>query len=192
VSELVKQGLIGRLEVINATVRPQAAQALGVRSVPWLKLGPFELEGLRSPAELKRWAERAGTLDGVADYFNELLGSGQLHKALDAVRRDEALLEALPLLLARAGTELPVRVGIGAILEEFQGSRALARLVPALIELTAHADAHLRGDAAHFLALTRSNEAIPCLKHLLSDNDPHVREIAAESLAEIEKAAAPA
>jgi thioredoxin-like negative regulator of GroEL len=190
-AELVKQGLIGKLEIVNATARPELVQTLGVRSVPWLRLGPFELEGLRSPAELRRWAERAGTREGMSDYFNELLDGGQLTRALDILRRDESWLEALPPLLANPDTALAVRVGIAAIFEDFQGSEALRRLVPALSELARHAETRIRLDAAHDLALTQSPEAVPPLERLLGDPDVQVREAAAESLATLRKAIAP-
>ena len=71
-SDLVKSGDIGRLEVVNIGTRPEIAQQYGVRTVPWMRIGPFELEGLRSPAELKQWVERAGTPEGLAEYFHEL------------------------------------------------------------------------------------------------------------------------
>lgn len=184
-SDLVKQGLIGRLEVINVAHRPETARSLGVRGVPWVRIGPFELEGLRSPAELKQWAERAGTRSGLVDYFRERLGDGELDKVLDLIRRDTTLLDVLPALLADPLTDLPVRVGIGAILEEVQGHARLAGLVDPLGALTRHADAHRRADAAHFLALTRDARAAPYLKPLLDDANAQVREVAAEALEQL-------
>lgn len=189
-ADLIKQGAIGRLEVINASTRPDDAAALGVRSVPWLRLGPFELEGLRSMAELKRWAERAGSPQGMIDYLNELLGSGQLAKVLPLIQRDPALLGLFPQMLADSDTELPVRVGIGAIFEDFAGTPVLAKLAPALIALAGHSEARMRADAAHFLALTRTPDALPVLRKLLKDDDADVRDIAAESLAVLEGGAA--
>ena len=41
--ELVKKGLIGRLEVVNIVARPDIAKQYGVRKVPWFRLGEFEL-----------------------------------------------------------------------------------------------------------------------------------------------------
>ena len=35
--ELVKRGAIGRLQVVNIEAHPEEAQAIGVRSVPWLR-----------------------------------------------------------------------------------------------------------------------------------------------------------
>ena len=51
-SELVKKGRLGQLNVINVALEPEAARARGVRSVPWMELGPFELAGAHSEAEL--------------------------------------------------------------------------------------------------------------------------------------------
>lgn len=63
-SLLVKQGNIGRLEVVNIVSHPEIASELGVRSVPWFRIGNFELEGSHTPEELRIWAERASQTDG--------------------------------------------------------------------------------------------------------------------------------
>ncbi len=181
-SELVKAGQIGRLEAINIEVRPEVAQALGVRGVPWLRIGPFQLEGLHTPAELKRWAERAGAPEGMADYFRESLKTGKLSKVTAAIDEDPSRLDALLRLLADPETDLHVRVGIGAVLEEFAGA-ALARHLDRLAALTQAKDAHVRGDACHYLALTHDPKAIPYLERLLNDPEPQVRELAADGLA---------
>jgi len=187
-SELVKEGLIGRLEVVNVFARPDLAVARGVRSVPWLLLGGFALEGLRSPAELRRWAERAGTSAGTADYFRELLESGGLQQVIDMVRKDTDQLDALLLLLADPDTELPVRVGIGAVMEEFQGQEPLQARADRLGELTRSPDAHIRGDACHYLALSRSPRALHFIRPLAQDPERQVREIAQEAIEALESA----
>jgi len=186
VSELVKQGKIGRLEVVNIAVYPDAAEQHGVRGVPWLRLGPFELEGLRSSAELKQWAERAGTPAGLAEYFREQLDTGDLSRVLATVKREPAGLDALLLLLADPETALGVRVGIGAVMEEFAGSAALQERVPKLGELTHSQVAHVRGDAAHYLGLARDARAAAYLRPLVNDPETQVREIAQESLARLD------
>lgn len=181
-SELVKQGKIGRLEVVNVSDRPEVAQQYGARGVPWLKLGPFELQGLRSPAELARWAERAGTGAGMADYFRESLDTGELAKVIAGVRHNAGAFDALWLLLADPDTALGVRVGIGAVLEDFAGSVELQNQVAALGKLTRSPAAHVRGDAAHYLALTRDARALPFLQALVNDPEQQVREIAREGV----------
>ncbi|UCH53206.1 MAG: HEAT repeat domain-containing protein [Pseudomonadota bacterium] len=186
-SELVKTGLIGRLEVVNIEAHPEVAREHGVRSVPWVRLGPFELDGLRSKAELETWAKRAGTNDGLADYFNELLASGGLHKVLTHLHRDASALEAVLVLLTRPDTNLHVQLGIGAIMEDLRGTPALRGLVDQLAALTTSDEPRLRGDAAHYLALSQSPRAVDLIRPLLKDADSNVREIAADSLHELEK-----
>jgi len=180
--DLVKSGDIGRLEVVNIGVCPDIAQQHGVRTVPWMRIGPFELEGLRSPAELKQWVERAGTPEGLAEYFHELLKEGSLPKVSAQVARDPAALDALLHLLGDPDTELTVRIGINAVFEEMEGNAALQRTVPALIALSTHHDAHIRGDAAHLLSLTHDLAVQPHLQRLLTDEVADVREIAREGL----------
>ena len=77
-SELVKAGHIGRLEVVNIGFHPEVAQHHSVRSVPWIRIGEFELEGRYLMAELRQWAERAGTPAGLAEYFHDQLKNGAL------------------------------------------------------------------------------------------------------------------
>jgi HEAT repeats len=190
-TELVKAGMIGRLEVVNIGVHPETARRLAVRAVPWLRLGAYELEGLRAPAELRRWAETAGTRAGMAAYVAELLKSGRLDAAIAVMRRDPAELAALTHLLADAQTDLHVRVGIGAIMESFQGDAALEALIPDLVALLQHADAHVRGDAVHYLTLSGSPAAIPHLHAALDDPAAQVRELAADGLAAMERRAQP-
>src|SRR4030066_1111552 len=113
--DLVKSGDIGRLEVVNIGAHPEVAQQHGVRTVPWVRLGPFELEGRRSPAELKQWGERAGTPEGLAEYFHELLKEGALPKVSTQAARDPAAPDALLNLLGHRGAEFPGRVGIIAV-----------------------------------------------------------------------------
>jgi thiol-disulfide isomerase/thioredoxin len=185
-SALLKAGSIGGLEAINLTVRPEAAEKFGVRSVPWVRIGPFELEGLRSQSELKQWAERAGTDKGMAEYFAQLLKDGDLKKALSLIMQDTARLDALVLLLGNPDTDLHVRVGIGAIMEHLQGSDLLRRKIEDLTALTRHRDARIRSDACHYLSLTQSRAAVPAVRALLNDPDTDVREVARDSLSALE------
>ena len=182
-SDLVKQGIVGRLEVVNVEAHPEFAQTLGVRSVPWLKLGVIELAGLRSKAELTDWAAKAGTEAGVADYFHMLLKEGQMAQVLALLHTDPGQLAAVLPIIGNVDASLNVRLGAGVLLEEFAQSAALQALVPRLGELSTHADARVRADATHYLGLTGAALARAPLEARLIDDDADVREIAAESLA---------
>lgn len=183
-AELIKSGRIGRLEVVNITVNPERAQTEGVRAVPWLRVGPFELTGLRSPAELAQWAARAQSSEGMAEYLRELLTEGNLASVRATLERaPEQTATALVLLLGDAEAELQVRLGVSAVLEDLEGSATLTTLVDALGALTRHGDARIRIDAAHTLGLSHAAAARAYLEALHGDSDAEVREVAQESLA---------
>lgn len=183
---LLKEGLIGRVEAVNIAVHPHVAVALGVRSVPWLRLGEFELDGGTSPAELRRWAELAVTAQGMPAYFLHLLKTGRRAKVEQMAREVPQRLLSLVDLLADPEASMAVRLGIGAVLEELQASGVASILVPGLGALTRHPDALVRADACHFLSLAGGDEIAPYLRGCENDPDDAVREVVAEILAEMD------
>ncbi|MDP2110239.1 MAG: HEAT repeat domain-containing protein [Thiobacillus sp.] len=184
-ADLVKQGTIGRLEAVNLEQRPEVGQALGVRSVPWLRIGRIELAGVHGKAELAGWAAKADSEAGLADWFHALLKEGQLPKVQTLIDADPALLAAVLPIVGNVDASLNVRLGAGVLFEAFAGTRTLAALIPQLGELSQHADARVRADACHYLGLTGDAAARPWLDARVADEDADVREIAAESLQNI-------
>jgi hypothetical protein len=180
--ELVKQGAIGRLEVINVAAHPELAAQHGVRSAPWTRIGAFELEGAQTPQELRRWAELAGSADGISVYLEQLLRDGQLAHAEQQLARHPDWLEQLLPLLTKPDLPMQVRIGVGALFEGLAGSAELQALIPALGELSRADDHSLRADACHYLGLSGGAEAVPFLRARLEDENVEVREIAGESL----------
>lgn len=181
-AELVKRGGVGRLEVVNIEIHPERATELGVRSVPWLRLGPFELQGVLSVGELELWARRALEAGGMADAFHDLLKSGGAVQVLRLVAAVPTRLSALLPIVANPEASLNVRLGAGMVFEEYADTLALRALTGPLTELARADDPRVRADAAHILGLGRDPAARPCLEALLKDADPEVREIAQESL----------
>ena len=182
---LVDEGLVASLAPVDIAQEPQRAAALGGPPVPWLQLGEFEFEGLHSVAELRDWARHATETDGAGLYFIEALKAGHLPKVLGMVHRHPAHLDTLLQLAADADTELTVRIGISAVVEDFAGQPELAARLPALAALAEHSDPRVRADACHFLAMTGQAEAVPALETLIQDNERSVRDVAADSLDEL-------
>lgn len=185
--ELVKQGVIGRLEAVNIEHRPEVAADFGVRSVPWIRIGEFQFEGLHSLAELRQWAERAGTTTGLGEYFHELLKSGKLDQVSRHAARGGPALAALLQLLGDPDTELTARIGVNAVIEGLEHEPVLAEAIAPLSDMARHADAHIRGDAAHLLSFTHQPAARPLLKALLADDNADVRDIAREGLERLDQ-----
>ncbi|MDX1823446.1 MAG: HEAT repeat domain-containing protein [Thiohalomonadales bacterium] len=185
VSTLLKEGVIGSLRVTNIVSQPERAQELGVRSVPWLQLGPFTLQGLHSPAELRDWAKRAGSVEGMSLYLHDQLKQGHLEAMEKMLANQPQWLMALLPLLEDEDTDMKVRIGVDALLESLASDTDLSSLVEGLGRLSQHDRQALRSDATHYLALTGSPSAIPYLEARLQDDSAEVREIAEESLAEL-------
>jgi HEAT repeat protein len=179
---LLESGDISHLETHNIEENPEIARELGVRSVPWVRIGPFELEGLRSEKEFREWAIKAAADDGHTDWLEELLSSGNISKPLGLIKSDPSMMDALLKLFADPDTQLNTQIGISAIMEDLQGTDTLSAVVDQLGALTQHEDTRVRGDACHYLALSGSPKAAAFIKPLLDDSDANVREIAKESL----------
>lgn len=186
VSALVKTGVIGRLEVVNLAVHPDVAGMHGVKTVPWIRLGDFEFDGALTPGELRSWAEKCGSEAGARDYFFEMLKTGRRVRVENVIRKNPIQAVRLVELLADRDASMVVRLGIGAVLETFRGTGLPGAMVPGLGELALFGDKLVRADACHFLSLIGGDAVKPYLRQCLEDDDPQVREIAREELAENE------
>ncbi|AHE98590.1 HEAT repeat domain-containing protein [Thioalkalivibrio paradoxus] len=179
---LVKEGTLSRLEVVNIATEPAVASELSVRSVPWARVGPFELSGLHTLDELRHWTRLASEEHGMTVYLADLLATGRRSQVAERVRQDPALLQRLVDLLGDGDTGLSVRIGVMATFEELQDSGMLAGLAESLAPLTQHREPRVRADGCHALALTGSTEAIGWVEACTDDPDPEVRETAVDAL----------
>lgn len=184
-TELMKAGKIVSLRIVNIEKDPELAAELGVRGVPWLQIGPFELAGSRSKKELSLWLERASSLDGVTDYLEEVLTEGKIEYANKLIQRYPQALENVIDLMADPEAKINVRLGVGVIIEELAESEQFKTMIPRLVDYLSSKDARIRGDACHYLSLTKDRSYIPEIEKLLSDESEEVREIAQDSLNEL-------
>lgn len=184
-TELVKDGQIASLEVINIAQDTDRARELGVRTVPWFQLNELEFEGAYSAAEISHWVKQATAVDALEVFYDHLLGDGQMARVETLVRRHPQTLTALIGLLTDEQRRINVRIGVGAVIEGLQDTGLLADCVPALVALTQQSNLSTRIDAYHYLSLTGNEAAVPYLQAALEDDHPEVREIASESLAEL-------
>lgn len=179
--ELLKEGAIASLEAIDVTARPERAAEYGVRSAPWLRVGPFTLTGSYSKAELALWVQRAATPEGMAEYLRHLLLEGQLDEAEQIITEDPTLLEMVLPWVADTSQPMQLRIGATALFESQAETDTLKSLIPRLSELTRHETHQVRSDGCHLLGLC-GIEARGELEKCLADPHGEVREIAEESL----------
>ena len=181
-TELMKAGAIAQLRIVNIENDPELAAELGVRSVPWLQIGPFELSGSRTKQELSLWIKRASSFDGVTDYLEEVLAEGNIQYASKLIQRYPQALENVIDLMADPEAKINVRLGVGVLIEDMAETEAFKVVLPRLLDYLSDKDARIRGDACHYLSLTKDSSYIPQIKNLLSDESEEVREIAQDSL----------
>ena len=129
-AELMKAGKIGELRIVNIEEAPELAAELGVRSVPWLQIGPFELAGSRTKQELSLWLERASSFDGVTDYLEEVLAEGNIKYANKLIQRYPQALENVIDLMADPEAKINVRLGVGVIIEELAETEQFKAVIP--------------------------------------------------------------
>lgn len=185
-SELIKEGQLSRLEVVNIAEDPERARQLNVRSVPWVKLGEFELVGLKSKTELQQWIEKSASPDNLAEYFEELMTSGELSKVQQWVEDKPQSIQGLFDIMTNQKSSLSARIGVGAIIEELAGTELLKSQLDTLGALCRHPSAQVRNDASYYLGLSHSPQAAEHLRPLLNDENSEVRESAEDALAELE------
>lgn len=181
-SQLVKKGQLAEIQVVNISSSPDFVQQFNIRSVPWMKIGPFILTGLHTAKEINHWIGLCSSEEGIKTYFQALLSNGELDSVTQAIKYSPEIIRQLIPLISSDETNINVRLGLGAILEDLSGNNLLTAVLDDLIALLAHKNNRIRGDAAHFLSFIHSQTAIPALQQLLDDPDPELREIAAESI----------
>lgn len=181
---LLKEGAIGKMQVINVAVHIEEAESRGVQSVPWIRIGPFEIDGAATPARLRELAQGVND-DGVFDaWLLETLKAGRRQKFEALVKEEPQRIHALARLMSNPEASMAVRLGIGAVLESLRGTDLGEPLIPAMAEMLASDDRLLRADACHFLTLIGGEAIRPFMQTCLQAADSELREIAEEWLSE--------
>ena len=185
-SELVKEAKLASLEVVNIVAAPERAKELNVRSVPWVKLGEFELLGMKSKTELEQWISKASNPENMRDYFEELMTSGEIAKVQEMVEQQPQHIQSLLDIMSSDQSGLSARVGVAAVFEHISGSDALVNAIDTLGTYCQSPNARIRNDACYYLGLSLHQNAKKYIQPLLDDEDPDVRECAADALEEID------
>jgi hypothetical protein len=183
--DMVKEGAIRRLLIINISEEPEEAARHNIRSVPWVKLGNLEFVGARSREELEKAIDQANSESGQRRFIFDQLKGGMLEDVIQYVGHDrERLVEAIALLYEE-DVPIAVRIGVSALVEGLQGSPdVLKSILPELLKLSKVENETIRADAIHFLSLVDDEPARERLRECLDDESAMVREIAGDALAD--------
>ena len=184
-STLIKESAIGRLDVINIQQHPEIAQQLNVRSVPWLQLGEFTLQGTHSLGELRDYIALANSDDGASKYIEQQLSDGNLSSLLAQIKQHPHWLGAIIELLKDDDTSMQVRLGIDSLIESLAGSDTLQNQVDELGELSTSVHVSRLADILHYLGLTHSKDAVAYIKKHENHDNPDIRETCQDAIEEI-------
>lgn len=188
-SEFVKEAKLSSLEVVNIAAAPDRAADLNVRSVPWVKLGDYELIGMKSKSELEEWIKKASSTESQPEdmvaYFEELMTTGEMAKVEQLVEQHPEHIQILFNIMSNEKSGLSARVGVGAIMEHFTGSEILINAIDTLGEYCKSPNARIRNDACYYLGLSHHENAKKYIQPLLEDKDADVRECAVDALEEM-------
>jgi len=126
--------------------------------------------------------------DEMRAMLSEYMEKGFLENIIAMMRQDPSTVRFIPDLLG--DDVIRVRLGATALVEDLakEHRQALAAAVPGLLVLLGHENPTIRGDAANALGIIGDRSALPALKKLLEDGNPSVREIAQDSMKDIEAA----
>lgn len=181
-TKLIKKGVLSSLELINLENSPEVAEQLGVKTVPWTRIGWFELEGLYTLTELQQYAEMASSDEGAIEYISELYIQGKVDRVLSLVDEHHEIMRYLFALLIDADEKINIKLGIGVVIEEYATRDWFQEYVPVLVDMILHTDPRVRADVCHYLALTENRDALPVISALLNDDSEEVREVARDSI----------
>ncbi len=187
--ELLAQGLVSRLHVVDVRTFPAEARVRGIASVPVTICDELVLSGVRSPGEL------AGALEswGTAAWMEEVLAA---HLAERRVDRAVALLEdgsgvgAFGVLWRRSSLATRLGLMLAAQMALENVPRALDGAIVSLVPLLESEAPPLRGDTAELLGWIGHPSAVPALRRLARDPHPELAAAAAEALERLERTGA--
>jgi glutaredoxin len=180
--EMVKQGKLGHIEIINIAVENTLAKQANIRSVPTFVIGDFMLTGVQTETELLNWLQKSTVQTGREDYLNQEFEQGQLDHVIELVEQQNDWLDLMLDMLGSMQTPLTTRIGISAVFETLQGSELISRRIEQICRLAADQHESIRVDMAYLLGLSEDRAALTCLEKLTEDSFDEVRQTAQEAI----------
>jgi len=170
------------VSVVDCQRYEPLAERFGVRAAPTTLLdGEVVRSGVIPASELASLILGRGGADRDARLFTSRVEAGELGLAAGSLVDGTG---AAPFLASWRRSTTSSRIALMLLAEKVleRAPRALAPILPGLIELLGTEDDALRGDTADLLGRTEDPAAHPALRELLLDPNPEVAEIAAEAL----------
>ena len=176
-------GEISSLQIVDVTEHPNLVKQHGIRSVPFYLINEVAFSGLRTRAEIEALLGQ-GEAQIWQDKITQQLAAGELDSVEQDIRQHAEARDAMMSLLQNDGTELVVRLGLTAIIEELAQSGVLTGLEQRFIALSDHDDDRIATDALYYLDLLATPLTLQALAQVAMQGRQSLRAEAEELLAE--------
>jgi|GEM_PF-967313 len=163
--DLLTQGIISRLEVIDLAQHPELAQRNSVRSVPHYLLGDVAFTGLKTPGEIKQLLARS-EIGQWASRLSEEFKQGNLYEGEQLIRAHELARSAMLELLQSPQTELVTRIALSAVIESLAPQGLFNDRQDDFIALSKHPQEQIALDALYYLQLIGSDACVARLRQV--------------------------
>lgn len=185
-SQLLKNGKLGSLNISNIAVDNKRADQLNIRSVPSFILSGSDssmlFSGNYTPAEIQKWTEIALSENSMVKYIESFLEQGELMAVTQAIQLAPETFTSVINMLKDEETSMHVRIGLDALLENFANTEILQQHIPSLLKLASENNVRLQIDALHYLALSGDKNIKAFLEEKTSDDDKQIKNAATEAL----------
>jgi thioredoxin-like negative regulator of GroEL len=180
-SNMLHQGEISSLDIIDVTEHEELAKQHHIRSVPFYLINGIGFTGARSADEIRALLKQ----DEVGNWKETLvqaLSQGELDTAEKAISENESARDAMIGLLKAADTALVVRIGLTAVIETFADQDWMLDYQDHIIDMTDHADQRIAVDALYYLSLIASSGSLDHLECVATNSNGELSEHARELL----------
>lgn len=185
-SEQLKKGAIAELKVTNIAVDNRRADELNIRSVPWFSLSSNDsfmiFSGNYSPKEIQKWLKASQTTEGMSDYIEECLSTGELMTIVQAINIQPKVLGSVIAMLGDEETSMDIRIGLDVLIEQFSKTKTLQDYTSELKAIALSNIPRLQIDALHYIALTGNIENKIFLQEQAENTNPQIKEAALEAI----------
>ncbi len=182
--EMLKNGAIDELTILNVEEQPELAQQYNIRSLPFYLINDVAFYGLKTATEVKKILQQDST-EKLVELINSELSDGQLQTVEDLVAEQPDARDAVLVLLNDPETSLVVRIGLSAIIETLtETTDTLKNHEKHFLTLADHSDDRIATDAIYYLSLFGSADSMQKLEEISKDDNNGLQEQAIELLEE--------
>ena len=180
--QLKSTGKIHSFSIIDVSKQSKEVEKLSIRSVPYLVIKNRVYIGKMTIAEIAHWYSKENTEQGHSDYFKWQLNKGELIATESTLTLNPRLLRNVIQLLLSSKTQLSVKIGLMALIENYENTDQLRNHFSLIKENISHEDYRIRTEVTELILLSHHTDAEQHLIDMSQDEHPEVSSAAQDAL----------